>query len=569
MTVTATNVDTLRQGWDDAVSALAPDIDALSILLQTRLTEAVAADKLDERSLLLIVDEAWRLAAQHMPATDSKKLARRLQQAVYEYLLSLDAIVEPKSQTDDDERGTSIPRGALLIGIEEVQQLLPEQPEPAPEPEPVAFEPEAAPAASEPEPEPAPQAEAALPPEPEASAPPQLEPELQPEPEPAAEAPQAAKPEAETEVPQAAEPDHLDAVDLPATEQAAVEPAVEASAAEASAAEASAEVEDLQQPKRRFTVFRRSGPRESIEDAAVDQEQPAFAAEPPSPAAPPAAPPLEPPAPPAARSGFIAPKEGFHITEFSDISRFQSPAGPPAAEPEAPPQPAAFEELSAPGTEPAAEQRQTKVVKEATIPGATDGDPKGGGWKLRRLRRKRETEDPQPLTSDDEDSAEPDAEEQQQFAPESRFNTDPAALELRRQIADRLRHRRCDEAAGLLQRLSTELGGREVAELALDAGDRCRALGKTNAALSCYLAASRADPVHEPPLLRLADICLDDKDIDLAVKYMERVARLHRLRDDNKGAIRVYRKIATVAPYREDILNMLMHVQATGRFPDE
>jgi hypothetical protein len=75
--------------------------------------------------------------------------------------------------------------------------------------------------------------------------------------------------------------------------------------------------------------------------------------------------------------------------------------------------------------------------------------------------------------------------------------------------------------------------------------------------------------VHETPLLRLADICLDDKDIDLAVSYLERVARLHRLRGDRKGSLRVYRKIATVAPYRDDILNMLMHVQATGRFEDE
>jgi tetratricopeptide (TPR) repeat protein len=107
-----------------------------------------------------------------------------------------------------------------------------------------------------------------------------------------------------------------------------------------------------------------------------------------------------------------------------------------------------------------------------------------------------------------------------------------------------------------------------VADLGLDAGDRCRALGKNNAALSCYVAATRADPVYDEPLLRLADVCLDDRDVDLAVSYLERVARLHRLRNDHKGALRVYRKIATIAPNREDILSVLMRAQATGRFDD-
>ncbi len=102
-------------------------------------------------------------------------------------------------------------------------------------------------------------------------------------------------------------------------------------------------------------------------------------------------------------------------------------------------------------------------------------------------------------------------------------------------------------------------------ELALDAGDRCRTLGKRNAALNCYLAASRADPVYEAPLARLADICIDDQDIDLAVSYLERIARLTRLRGDQRGALRIYRKIATIAPYRDDVLEMLMRAQTTGR----
>jgi hypothetical protein len=136
---------------------------------------------------------------------------------------------------------------------------------------------------------------------------------------------------------------------------------------------------------------------------------------------------------------------------------------------------------------------------------------------------------------------------------------------LRKSVDERLRKKRCDDVAAVLQQAAQELGGQAVAELALDAGDRCRSLGKRNAALNCYLAASRADPVYEPPLARLADICIDDQDIDLAVSYLERIARLTRLRGDNHGALRIYRKIATIAPYRDDVLEMLMRAQTTGR----
>jgi hypothetical protein len=40
------------------------------------------------------------------------------------------------------------------------------------------------------------------------------------------------------------------------------------------------------------------------------------------------------------------------------------------------------------------------------------------------------------------------------------------------------------------------------------------------------------------------------------------------LRDDDAGALRIYRKLATIAPFREDILSMLVRAQATGRFDD-
>ncbi len=136
---------------------------------------------------------------------------------------------------------------------------------------------------------------------------------------------------------------------------------------------------------------------------------------------------------------------------------------------------------------------------------------------------------------------------------------------LRSAVEERLRKKRCDEAARLCQRAAEELGGHGVAAIALDAGDRCHSLGKRNAALNCYLAASRADPVFESPLARLADICTDDRDIDLAVSYLERIARLTRLRGDQRGALRIYRKIATIAPYRDDVLEMLMRAETSGR----
>ena len=144
------------------------------------------------------------------------------------------------------------------------------------------------------------------------------------------------------------------------------------------------------------------------------------------------------------------------------------------------------------------------------------------------------------------------------------FQSNLQLADTRRRIEDRLRRKRCDEAAALLQELSRETGGRAVAELAMNAGDRCRALGKSNAALNCYLAASRADPVFELPLSRLADICIDDKETDLAVSYLERIARLYRYRGDDKEALRVYRRIATIAPYREDVLALLLQAHRSG-----
>jgi hypothetical protein len=232
----------------------------------------------------------------------------------------------------------------------------------------------------------------------------------------------------------------------------------------------------------------------------------------------------------------VAPRDGFHLTDFTDFVAPTDTTAAPAPEVPIPPIPAAEPDVAATRStrwhirSSAGQHRETDSALEADeLAELLDQDE----WEQRRA-----------------------------------FDLDPAISDARNDINDRLRRRRCDEAASMVQRLSSEVGGRLVAELALDAGDRCRALGKGNAALSCYIGASRADPVFEAPLLRLADVCLDDRDIDLAVTYLDRVARLHRMRGDTRGALRLYRKIATIAPYRDDILATLMRANSTGQFED-
>src|SRR6202011_3180260 len=400
-------------------------------------------------------------------------------------------------------------RAAILIGAEELAELRGEEPAEMPPPvevEAAVAQPAAVDAATD---VPTPSVEAVG----KVTA---DEPAATEEPATEAQAPVVeATPEAEVEAPAA--------VDAEA-------PVMEAT----SESETTPETEPLAPPKRGFTLFKQIGSATSLDaderseaadegsDAAVDSQK-----------------------------TFVAPKAGFHITEFSDAAAAATPLAPPDAGSASLPPPIARSAEPAPAR-------------------SSNGNTKS--WHIRNLRPGKKQRDEaaasEPAADDATDESD-DVLDTGLAVSDSHFDTDPDVVESRRQINDRLRHRRCDEAASLLQRLATELGGKEGAELALDAGDRCRAAGKTNAALSCYLAASRADPVHETPLLRLADICLDDKDIDLAVSYLERVARLHRLRGDQKGALRVYRKIATVAPYRDDVMNLLMHVQATGRFEDE
>jgi hypothetical protein len=523
--MTAANVDILRRGWSDALTALAPTVDELPKLLGARLDEAVRSDQLDEHALLRVVDEAADVAVAAMPADAATSLTRRLQRAVYEYLLSLDAMrpEEAAHEPSPDHRNLD----PDLIGAEEVAALagrvtdgpprLEIVPPPA-EAEPDSDESKAEEKSSE-------LAERV----PEEAAPPTRRPRFTlfrrtdsaTTTEPAEAAVNGTESHEEIAVAEPAPPQT--AGKAPAPAPAPIEAPAVADAPEPVAAEAP-DPEPAAIPTSPSPQPAATKPAAQFEEISVPSAHPESVLEPAEGGAIP----------------FVAPRDGFHLSDLNDLTRAAAPDTTPLPTPEEEPK--------------------------------TEDDPiyGGKGWRVRGMRGDAEPRKaPRTVLTGPGDAALLEAmEPEQQAQLQNRFETDPDVVEARRQIRDRLRRRRCDEAAALLQGLAQELGGRSVAELALDAGDRCRSLGKTNAALSCYLAASRADPVHELPLMRLADICLDDHDIDLAASYLERVARLHRLRDDDAGALRIYRKLATIAPFREDILSMLVRAQATGRFDD-
>jgi hypothetical protein len=558
MTMTTTNVEILRQGWLDAASALAPSLETLPESLENGLDAAVMDERLDEQSLLHVVTEVTSTAADSLPADELYFLSRRLQRAVYEYLLSLDALPEPPPRRDGANGHAA---DATLIGAEEIAALgrngaietpvapalelewLPEAP---PEPE----------AGAETEPESGAETELDSAAE-QAHAAADLEPDAQQPPEAAADE-SALDSHDDQRTHAEAEPAAATRVDDIEAGLAELDAQLSPDYAEPAAPDAPAEVpaaatEPAAEPSSRpaFTLFRRTGAKavrpaaetnghSAAELADTEVAEPAPEANGHIPAQP--APP-DPTMQPSSDSEtddeepFVAPRDGFHLSDLADFAVVQRAAKAPQA-------PAGVIDATDPAS-------AIPGAHAEAPPAPADPEAPARGWRLR------DGEADQGLEADLERSAGDD-----------RFETDPEVVEARLEINDRLRRKRCDEAAALLQRLANDVGGRALAELALDAGDRCRSLGKGNAALSCYLAASRADPVHETPLLRLADICMDDHDIDLAVSYLERVTRLRRLRNDDKGALKLYRKIVTIAPYRDDILAMLMRAQASGRFDE-
>jgi hypothetical protein len=301
------------------------------------------------------------------------------------------------------------------------------------------------------------------------------------------------------------------------------------------------------------------------------------------PADPEPRPPVEPPAPPAGDGSADGPAaEVATVTEVPPAAGAMVPAQiaspgegsdflawrPPITSPVAPAQPAAAAEQAVPAanqpvhapsaapTEPApADTVAEGGQAAATLPEAVAGDEDDGesrGWGVRKQGEAHTNRRGVPVVAAAPVEDDP-------------FENNTRLSDMRRRIEERLRRKRCDEAAALLQEIAQETGGRAVAELAMNAGDRCRALGKSNAALNCYLAAARSDPVYELPLSRLADICIDNQDTELAVSYLERIARIYRFREEDRAALRTYRRIATIAPYREDVLTLLMNAQRTGQ----
>ena len=82
----------IRRGWQDGVATVAPHVPGLADLVEQRLSEAARLGRLDEVSLLSIVDAATQLAADSGAVDVAPALSKRLRRHVYEYLLSLDAV---------------------------------------------------------------------------------------------------------------------------------------------------------------------------------------------------------------------------------------------------------------------------------------------------------------------------------------------------------------------------------------------------------------------------------------------------------------------------------------------
>lgn len=607
MTLALTNLDLLHRGWEDAVSEITSHLPEVRATMETEYAALLHEDRLDEQALLAAVREVAAVAARAAGADKARLLSRSMHRSVYEYLLSLDALTPEETSGDAGDGGVAADP-SRLIGMEEVAELEGRQAALRAEEEAAAAALAAA-AQAEAERAAAERAEAERIAAEERAEAERIAAEERAEAEriaaeERAEAERAAAERAAAEQAAAERAAaHRAAAERAAAERAAAERAAQERAeAERIAAAERAEAERIVAEERaaaeraaayrtsleaeagasgnvlpgvdpaggesgeepgeepaaggfyrpRFKLFRRENQREG--QGGTDREDGAEATPgspswwrgpdaPPAPVADPAPVPrpTRSPAPgearaatPASDAGFaVQPRDGFHLTEFADFVR-------PAAQ--AAPQPA------------------TEAPEDAAQSVGGDGGKEAKGWHVRSSRRPNSGE---AADIDMDGGLDEDDWEERRL-----IDSDPQVAQAHGDVNDLLRRRKCDEAAALLQRLAADHGSRSVAELALDAGDRCRALGKGNAALSCYIAASRADPSFEGPLMRLADVCLDDRDIDLAVTYLERVAKLHRQRGDNRGALRLYRKIATIAPYREDILATLMRANTTGQFED-
>lgn len=141
---------------------------------------------------------------------------------------------------------------------------------------------------------------------------------------------------------------------------------------------------------------------------------------------------------------------------------------------------------------------------------------------------------------------------------------DEATATLAAQVEVLLRGRRHSEAADLLRRRADDGSWRGLAAIAIDAGDRCRADGQPRAASTCYLAAWSADRVGDVAIWRLAELAMEMDDRDLCVSYLDRLAAVLQWRGDTRGVVRMYRKMAILAPDRGDIRGRLQQSEAAA-----
>jgi len=612
----------IRRGWQDGVATVAPHVPGLGDLLEQRLSEAVRLGRLDEVSLLSIVDAATQLAADSGAVDVAPALSKRLRRHVYEYLLSLDAVGD-MTRSEPPLPPLSHDAGAMLIGADEIAAPSPAELHAASTPfmgapftelsggarvataassfavegeagttltevagDDRGFTPTASPfedsdpmssgsesddGAARAEPSAFPfENDDAVSPLAEltggdarlAAAPPLVDDD---------EDPGNIVPAAPSAPPQFSfhigDPDDL-LTNRPAPDETGPPPARRFGAGEPDGLEN----RDDPRPRRASFSDPSTWPKPVTPSLRGGREIQSDLLEHPGPPAPDAG--AAAAAPDAGRfqdvRSWPAPSSTDPVSQsrFEDLARWSSPW--PSAES------ATGQGGSGPGPAAGADPGIEDFAPASfQAPGALDE-----GWQAPAdswipAPQKTERIIPPPEIAAGWSVRQPEAVELHLAPPAgaapaaSAFAAGEVAekdlVALRGAVDEKLHKKRCDDAAALLQQAAQELGGQAVAELALDAGDRCRTLGKRNAALNCYLAASRADPVYEPPLARLADICIDDQDIDLAVSYLERIARLTRLRGDTRGALRIFRKIATIAPYRDDVLELLMRAQTTGR----
>src|SRR5579859_787041 len=122
MTLALTNVDLLHRGWEDAVSEITPHLPEVRATMETEYAALLHESRIDEESLLAAVREVAAVAARVAGADRARLLSRSMHRSVYEYLLSLDAVLLEETAGEAGENGT-VTDPTRLIGMEEVAEI--------------------------------------------------------------------------------------------------------------------------------------------------------------------------------------------------------------------------------------------------------------------------------------------------------------------------------------------------------------------------------------------------------------------------------------------------------------